>query len=329
MSRPTALAVCTTAIGDTVLCMPALSSLGRVFKVDVLVHQKRLPLLMGNPYLNLLYPYRNNPFSRLGLRLRLRHKRYQRLLILHANQDILKLVGHLNFERAGCIQGWKRPDIGICCFPVEPDTHIADSRLALAAWAGAPPVEINPRIYLGGEEIDRARDWLAAKGLTGRPLVGMCPGAAQPFKAWPAERFGQLAGALAARGVQVLIFGAASEDRLVAAISAAAGHQVPAALGLDLRMTCSLLSQLDLLVSNDTGPLHLGAAVGTRVLGLFGPTEPGRIAPRQPHHRWLKVPPTCDPCITKACPESQCMPQMQTETVLAAALQMLDLEDGR
>jgi ADP-heptose:LPS heptosyltransferase len=99
------------------------------------------------------------------------------------------------------------------------------------------------------------------------------------------------------------------------------GHQ------LELRLLSSVLSRLDVLVTNDTGPLHLGQAVETSVLGLFGPTDPITIGPRQPRHRVIKVPVICDPCTTKRCADAKCMRAINEEEVLAEVRSMLQRPD--
>ncbi len=324
MSRPRVLAFCTTALGDTLLCTPALKALGRAFDLDVVVHRRRIPLLLGNPAVKLIYPYRNNFLYRLGLSWRLGRTPYHRLLVLHANDDVLKLIRELKFERGANLQGWDRPrwNLEALRFPETP--HIIDQRLALAAWAGAPVQgDEVMEIFLSREEWQQGREWLEQRGL-GRPLAALCPGASHAFKRWPAPYFARLARDLADRGVGVLLVGSADEAGLLEEV-AETEEKIVRAAGLELRLLAAVLAGADLLISNCTGPLHLAQAVGTPVLGLYGPTDPRAIGPRGRPHRVLQVPPACDPCLKKKCPRTTCLDALAPETVLETALEMLGL----
>jgi ADP-heptose:LPS heptosyltransferase len=326
MSRPAVLAACTTAIGDTVLCTPALMALGRDFDVDVLVHQHRLPLLLHNPFLRQLYPYRNNPLFRLYLAGALAGKRYHRLLVMHANDDLMKLMPWLRYQKASSIQGWRNPHLKIDYLALDPTLHLVDRRIMLARWAGAhpQPEDRAMRVFLTGEELARGERWLEDKGLSaGRPRVGLVLGASHVFKRWPEERFGLVARDLARQGVGVVILGGGHEVGLAERAQAAAGEPLPMGHQLDLRLLSSILARLDVLVTNDTGPLHLCQAVNTPVLGLFGPTDPFTIGPREAMHRVIKVPAICEPCLTKTCPDAKCMRAIPTERVLEVVGDML------
>ena len=94
-------------------------------------------------------------------------------------------------------------------------------------------------------------------------------------------------------------------------------------MNLDLRLLASVLAAADLLITNDTGPLHMAQAVGTPVLGIYGPTDPETIGPLDPASRFLKVPITCERCLTKDCPYPKCLEALSAEEVLAEARQML------
>ncbi|MDE2333885.1 MAG: glycosyltransferase family 9 protein [Rhodospirillales bacterium] len=138
-------------------------------------------------------------------------------------------------------------------------------------------------------------DWSAlAGGGTGLPAhaVLLVPGAAphRPGKRWPAERFGDLAALLAARGLVPVVLGAAADAPLAATIRA----RCPAALDLTGQTSMAdlfaLAAQAELAVGNDTGPMHIAAAMGCRCLVLFGPeSDPSLTAPRLPDGGWPMV----------------------------------------
>lgn len=324
MPRPSALAVCTTAMGDTILSTPAMAALGETFDLDVLVHQHRLPLLRHEPYFRELYAYRNNPFNRLWLAWLMRRHKYQVLVVMHANDDLHKLLPLLHYERAGNLQGWNMPRLRLEHLNLPDTMHVVDKRLLLAKWAGADPSPKPMRVHILPQESQASEAWLLEQGLDkDSPRVALCPGAANLFKRWPADRFGYLVRQLRRDGAKFFVIGTGQEMDLVETIDREAGAPVPRLMDVDMRQLASAISRADLLVTNDTGPLHLGQAVGTLTLGLFGPTDPLTIGPRDPRHKVLKVPRTCDPCTTKRCMEAKCMRQLEVDTVLNAARDML------
>ncbi|MFZ5587756.1 MAG: glycosyltransferase family 9 protein [Thermodesulfobacteriota bacterium] len=326
VSKPAVLAACTTAIGDTVLCTPALVALGQVYAVDVLVHQHRLPLLEGNPFLRQLLPYRNNPLQRVILATRLAPRRYEHVIVLHANHDLVQLLPFLRYRDAVNIQGWNLPRQRMTELSVTEGRHVVHKRLEMAHWAGAQTHPDHPwmRVFLSAQELDQAEAWLTARGMPAeRPRVGMVLGASHVFKRWPAERFGRVAAALRRQGAEVLLIGGKHELYLAELANRAAGGGLKDGHELGMRQLAAVLARLDILVSNDTGPLHLAQAVDTPVLGLFGPTDPITIGPRGPMHGYIKVPVTCDPCLTKTCPDAKCLLAMEEGQVLAEVERML------
>jgi ADP-heptose:LPS heptosyltransferase len=100
---------------------------------------------------------------------------------------------------------------------------------------------------------------------------------------------------------------------------------------LDLVDLAGLLAELDLLVTSDTGPMHVASAVGTPLVALFGPADPRRYGPRGPHHRVLRVDLPCSPCGQVRLPPERCrghvpdcMDGVQVAVVTSAAIELLD-----
>lgn len=324
MKKGATLAICTTALGDTLLCTPAISALGEAYELDVLVHQHRRSLLWHNPAVASILPYRNNAFTRAWLAARLLRKRYEFVVVLHANSDVRKLLPLLRYGKAGNIQGWEDARQRLSALSFDKGLHVADQRLRLAEWAGAPPTDTRMKLYVTEREKAWAEEWLREHGLgRDKPRVALCPGAAFPYKMWPAENFAALANRLAGQGVNCLLVGSRSEKPLAERIRASAGGALAGAMGLSLRQAGALIACMDLMVSNDTGPLHVAQAVATPVLGLFGSTSPETIGPRNPWDRVVRAPIICEPCITKRCPEAGCMGSIGVEEVVAAAQAML------
>jgi heptosyltransferase II len=125
--------------------------------------------------------------------------------------------------------------------------------------------------------------WLARRGLTKNgPVVTLAPGAVGRGKAWPVAHYAELARMLAADGFSVWVLGGPQETSLAAQIAEAGGSRVRDLTGPDLRNAILALAAADVAVSNDSGLMHVAAALGTATIGIFGPTSPWHWAPLNP-----------------------------------------------
>lgn len=197
----------------------------------------------------------------------------------------------------------------------------------LLACRGIEPDRDPPRLPVPATAEDRARRALAAAGLPGgAPLVLLAPGAAfGPTKQWPAAHFAALADRIAARGVLCGVTVGPGEERLGEEVSRLARHR-PAVLGPDLDPVelAALFRQARVVVANDSGPMHLAAAVGTPVVAFFGPTDPGRTSPAGSPARVLDRYVFCSPCFLKRCPYGhECMREITGEDAFRAVEELL------
>ncbi len=156
------------------------------------------------------------------------------------------------------------------------------------------------------------------------------PGARLPSRRWPADRFAQVAGGLAERGLKVAITGAAGEAALCAAVHGQMRHPGVNLCGqTTLWELGALLEQSKLLVSNDTGVSHVAAAVGTRSVVVCSGADPQRWAPLDARrHRVLAHPVPCRPCAYTTCPiDHPCATGVTVEHCLAAVDEQRELEE--
>lgn len=195
----------------------------------------------------------------------------------------------------------------------------------LLASRGIQPDFDPPRLTVPEAAQRRADEALARAGVGGA-FVMLAPGAAFAWtKRWPAERFGALAASLAERGTaSAIAIGPGEEGIAAAVVAAAAGAPVPV-LGADLDPLelAGALARAQTVVANDSGPMHLSAAVGTPVVALFGPTDPGRTAPTGAPSRVLDRYVFCSPCFKKECPfQHECLRDISAEEVLRAVMDL-------
>jgi len=185
-------------------------------------------------------------------------------------------------------------------------------------------------IRLGIEPSEKA--WAArhleSLGLRGpRFLVGLNPGASfGPAKRWLPEYFADLADRLTgALNADVVVFGSAEERPLAEEIGRAMEHTPTIVAGdTTLREFMSLLSQCRLIVSNDSGPMHLAAALGLPVVAIFGSTDERATGPISPRARIVKKRVPCSPCGLRECPiDFRCMRGLTVESVFRNCLELV------
>jgi heptosyltransferase-2 len=160
--------------------------------------------------------------------------------------------------------------------------------LALPRDATLPAEWPLPELLVPKAELDA---WLDHRGLAqDRPAVALAPGAVGPGKAWPAAHYAELAKELAARGVKVWILGGPNEAGIARDIAAAGAPAVRDLTGNDLRDGILALAAADAAVTNDSGLMHISAALGTPTVAIFGPTSPRLWAPLNPLAAVLEPP---------------------------------------
>ncbi len=207
--------------------------------------------------------------------------------------------------------GWRRGEWLLTHrTPAREELHDVDQNLQLLELLGltATGVDRTPCFHLSPDDHAWAEAWLRERNLAAARLVGMHPGAGAAVtlqhwqgtrKRWPQERFAESAARLAKdAGCTVLLVGGPEENPLKLEVQRLSGddRRVLAVSG-SLSQTAALLSRCRLMISNDSGLMHVAAAVGTPVLALFGPTQASRTAPVGAAHRVLRKDAPCRPCL--------------------------------
>jgi heptosyltransferase II len=199
---------------------------------------------------------------------------------------------------------------------------IAERYAALAQPKGEALERPLPRPRLRVDEKARAAA-VASYGLdTSRPIAVFAPGAEYgPAKRWPAKHFADLAKALAARGEAVWLLGSAKDAAITAQIQSLSGAAcVDLAGKTTLEDAIDLMSLASHVVSNDSGLLHVAAALERPMAALFGSSSPEFTPPLSPRARVVTLRLSCSPCFARECPlgHLNCLVQMEPPRVLAA-----------
>jgi ADP-heptose:LPS heptosyltransferase len=193
-------------------------------------------------------------------------------------------------------------------FTYLPDKHVRDNARALIASAAGRPGGSAPaaRLTVPDDAVVRARAILSSAR---RPLVGVHASGGRPSKQWYPGRFGEVAARVArSRDATIVLTGGPTDRAIVDEVRLAlTGVPVVDVVGrLDLVDLAAVLAELDVLVTGDTGPMHLAAAVQTPIVALFGPSNPLRYGPVGTKSHVLRIDLPCSPCGQVRLPPERC-----------------------
>ncbi len=191
-------------------------------------------------------------------------------------------------------------------------SHVAENARRLVACAsGRPPASAAPlatptRLHVPPSAVANAQ---ALLGDAARPWIGIHASGGRESKQWHLDRFAAVGRALAAAtGGTIVLTGGPGDQALVRQVADQLGgtRMVSVAGAVSLPDLAGVLAALDVLVTGDTGPMHLAAAVGTPVVALFGPSDPRRYGPRASRERVVRVQLPCSPCGQVRLPPVRC-----------------------
>lgn len=342
------LVVRMSAFGDIICSLPLLRSLRDALPdahIGWVIDSRFQELLADEPAIDALHvaplsrwkKLTRNPLQWPGL---LRERKAFRAELREARYDvcldamgILKsgLIARMSGAQrvvhmaTGRIAGRTRAFPGERVTPRSP--HAVDRFLCLASAVGGD-IE-HPRFDLHIPDAARAAGNALVDGhefASSGPLVALNPGAAAPHRMWPAERFGQLARRLSERiGARILIVGGPREVELAEGIAREADVGALCTAGkTSLLELAAVLDRCDTLVTGDTGPQHVGYALGKHVVALFGPANPQSTGPYGPGHAVIQKPFPCQPCYAHpTCKDFPCMKAIEVEEVVEAVRAVL------
>ena len=156
--------------------------------------------------------------------------------------------------------------------------------------------------------------------------IGLCPGAEYgPAKRWPIERFRSVMDQLSNHNIVWVLIGTAAEASLAEPLTKGFRGMVENTMGkTSLAELIELIKKCDLLLTNDTGSMHLAALFNIPTVAIFGSTEPALTGPRGDIHRVLRHQVKCSPCFLRKCPiDFRCMTSITPEEVVQAILEQL------
>ena len=312
-----------SSLGDVVLTTPAIRAVRTHFPdayIAMLVAKQSADVLRENLHLNEIITFDRLAKNKdTGEMLRIiRHLRERKFTMAIDLQRKFRTELLMYFSGA-------RERIGkgrLCTVRVEEqgNKHATAHYFDLLHAAGIPAADQRLELFLAeSERIDAAKR-IETAGIRDTALkIGIFPGAGWKLREWMPERFAAIGDRLVAQfNANVLVFGGQKETELVqTVVDLMDTPAIPFAGNLQIRQLAACIEQCDLFLTNDTGPMHIAAAVGTPTVSLFGPGNHIRFQPLGAMHQTIRYDVPCSPCkqFTDKCKDNICMKGIAVDEV--------------
>ncbi len=327
-----------SAIGDVVQTLPALEAIKKTYptsEITWVVEEAATGILEGHPLIHCLLISRRKSWIRMlknpltfftGMKriiAFLRELRSTRYDIAVDFQGLLKSGILIGLARAHRKIGFDRTRELSYLFlneklpPYEKEKHALERYLDVARYLGA----VNPSTACElplEREVSVMKQRIRSVRQDARPLIVINPVARWRTKLWSERKFADLADRLIQEKNAVIIFTGSADDRaIIGRIVSLMKQKAEIWAGeTTLKELAALASLSSLFITTDTGPMHLAAAAGAKLLALFGPTAPWRTGPYGPSHIVVRKGLNCSPCFQRKCDNVQCMEAITVEEVL-------------
>ena len=307
------------SMGDCLLLTSPLRALKDEFPrfhISVLVESRLAACFDGNPDIDEVVAIRRKPSAA-----RLLGRRFDVIVNLHGGPTSLAYACLGWGKRIGAkqFQGWWLYH-GLVPAP-EPSAHSVEATMSTLRWLGVQRADPPPLRYeVHRKEAERMR---SAAG--DQPYVVIHPGSPMATKRWAPVRFAYTARLLRATGLNIVLTCGPGEEYLAAQVA----HSIPNALilfGLSIPELAELLRGAQLYIGNDSGPMHVAAAVGVPIVAIWGSSDSQRWRPWLTTHRVVQNPFECNPCPGYRCLVADtplCIESVAVDQVVAAANELL------
>ncbi|MGB9822822.1 glycosyltransferase family 9 protein [Thermodesulfovibrio sp.] len=327
------LVVSSTAIGDTLMSTPAIRAVRERYphaKIIAHFNIKNMELFENNPHIDGIIPYYGGWKKFFKTVREFRKHKFDVALIFHGNEPQATPMAYLGGARfilkvpiskkfgfllSNKTNGFDNPW----------EHHGIDVRLKAASFIGCDTNNKEMVLLVDKEDREKIEKFLKKIKIENkRKIVCFQVGAATKFKIWPKENFIELGKKLIEynKSIVILILGSKQEKKLCETIAKNIGENAISLSGkLSLKELRALIERTDLLVTNDTGTMHIAVALKIKTVSLFCPTHAWGVGPIQDLHlhKIIEKPRPCNPCITKKCKNPYCMNLIKVEEVLVSA----------
>lgn len=331
-------------IGDVLQTTPLIRAIHKRFpnaQIDYMTNQWSRAVLENNPYLTSIIDYPERTFSFLLSQKRIfKQKKYDIVFVCDDSffPSLLAFftgakyrIGFNAYNRGFLYTHYVKRYFG-------DKWHVIDAYLELGRIIGIRDDGKKMDMFLTEEELKWGYEFIRGKGVeTNKKIVCIFPGGASnpgdvmPSRRWIPQRYGKVSEILHKElDAEIIVIGAKSDEEIVKEVIKSANCKVTIIVGeTTIRQLAAILKQCQLFIGNDTGPLHIAAAVGTPTICIFGPSDPAKHTPLGNEHIGLRGDIDCPPCnrITiggaAICPNIPCMYSLSEDKVIEAARRLL------
>ena len=323
------------AIGDVVLSTVVLKNLRDAFpevKIDFLTEKPCRDVLEGNPDLDSVITF--NPSRQYGLDLirKIRRCEYGLVIDLFGNprSAVITLLSGARY-RVGYRFGWRRYCYNIVVTPRGGDVHNTEFNLDALRAISVPVNFTLPRFVVGKEDHEFARKFIVESGIDKSRIVAINPGGGWYTKRWPRAHYARLSDNIIKKlKADVLLLWGPGEKEYTEEIQKLMTERAIRIPPTTLKQLAAILKRCTLLITNDSGPMHIAAACGVPVAAIFGPTNPNLQGPVGSESVVIqKKDLDCLGCNLTKCPiGNPCMEQLSVEEVSSGLEVLLERIQG-
>ena len=326
------LIISMTGLGDSLWATPAIREIKNSSpksKIFVLTNNTGFEIFQNNPYIEKIILFKKPHFIFFPQILyRLLQLKCFTVLIFHATQRMILVLSTL--IKAKEIISIASQNKGLDCLFTklikDKNIHEITKRFLLASLLKHQKIKKTLNFFPTVEELQYANIFFKKIKYNEKKTIILHPGAQESYKCWPKEYFIELANLLQKHEYKFIVTGTSKERHLVDFIS----NKINGVglININIRKLAALLSKCSILITNDTGPMHLANSLKTPIIALFSPTNPSICGPEI--DEWAKVlykPKTCKKCIKRRCHNPICLKQIKPKDVYSLAINTLKKYD--
>lgn len=311
------LVITLSNIGDIILTTPVISALSKEFpgsRIDVMVGPNGKDIFDKDPriFKLIIYDKRGSMADKRRLQLKLKRLRYD--LIVDLRNTVLPLLLAPKY-RTSPIQSFPKDML-----------HKKERHLYRLFPFGIKNIKEPSYIHITKSDEDYIAGLLKASGITGRMVV-VNPGAKSHIKRWTIEGFAEVCDHLIDEcGASIVLVGTGPDKDIAVSVAGKMKNRCHNFVDkTNIRQLASLIGRSSLLITNDSAPMHLGCAVGAKVLAIFGPTDPRKYGPTGEFDAVINKKLFCSPCEVALCKYGhECMKLISADEVLEQARIMIE-----
>jgi ADP-heptose:LPS heptosyltransferase len=313
------------------LSTPVIQNLREHFplaQIDFLTEKFAAEVVVGNPWLSSVLTFDRKSDSGVGIIQHVRAKKYDLVIDLFSNprSAVITWLSGARW-RAGFPFRWRKYAFNIIVPPRTGNIHNIDFNLDALRRLDVPIRHFQPYYPVPNPAKEAASRWFRAEGLDGKLVVGVNPSGGWYTKRWGHEHYARLGDLIFERyGADVALLwgpGEESDVRTIAEKMKTPAHVIPKTTLAELG---AFIQKCSFMVSNDSGPMHIAAALGIPTLGIFGPTNPRQQGPYGDKNRWIRNEELdCLECALTSCPIGNiCMTKLEVDRVIEAFALLVD-----